>query len=312
MDEVMDYQRLIELLIRLRGEPMAAKAAATLLLIVVFYGLWRLLVAAIGYLVTNPAPRQRYWNVTRFTLTAVGVALVAAVWVEELKTVSLVLAGVAAGILISGKEVFLGIGGRLSLMVADHYDIGDRIRINGLCGDVINIGLLYTWLLEVDVHDGENQATGRVTLVPHLWLTQHAVINSTLGHEYLWDEIEFVFALDVDGARVIDLLQRTTGEALRAEIATAARVVPRLGQHFAAKSPPVTPVAYARLVTTPVGQNALAVRLRYTVRARQRRATNSQITLRVLSALREAGLSPLGDPALPAPAEGTVPPPAVP
>lgn len=285
----MDFwhpERLGALLQHLRDEPMASKAISTLVLVLLLYGVHRLTSYYIGRLVTRPETRVKYWGWSRALWVTLGTALVGAVWLEELKTVTLVLAGVVAGVLISGKEVFLGLAGRMSLAVADHYKIGDRIRINGLCGDVINIGLLYTWLLEVDYGHAENQATGRVVLMPHLWLTQHSVTNATLGHEYVWDEIELGFPLSVDGQRVTRLLMDAAGHFLRAEVEEAARNVPRLGRTFAAKDPPVTPIAYARLEMQSSGHQYLVVTVRYAIPVRQRRGTHSALTLHLLALLR--------------------------
>lgn len=281
---------LAVLLQRMRDEPAATKVAATLVLVAAFYAAHRLLRFYIGRLVTRPESRVNYWNYSRSVWALLGLALVVAVWLEELKTVTLVLAGVLAGILITGKEVFLGLAGRMSLAVADHYKIGDRVRINGVCGDVINIGLLYTWLLEVDYDHGENQATGRVILLPHMWLTQHSLINSTLGHEYVWDEMELSFPLSVDGQRLVALLTDAASRFLRSEVEEAARNVPRLGRTFAAKDPPVTPIAYARIVLHGSGHQVLAVTVRFACKVRLRRVLHSALTLHLLALLREQGI----------------------
>lgn len=281
-----NLERLSHLIEQLRGEPVTSKVLATVALLALIYGVHRLARYYIGRTITRPETRVKYWSHSRSLLAMLAIALAMAVWLEELKTVTLVLAGVMAGILITGKEVFLGFAGRFSLAIADHYEIGDRIRINGVCGDVINIGLLYTWLLEVDFDHSENQATGRVVLVPHLWLTQHALINATLGHEYLWDEIELGFPLTVDGQHVMALLTEATTRFLRTEVDEAARNVPLLGRRYAAKSPPVTPVCYMRNVMAGSSHQYLVVSVRFTVRARARRAVHSALTLHLLAMLR--------------------------
>jgi small-conductance mechanosensitive channel len=279
------------LLGQLRAEPVASKLLATAVLVALIYALHRLLRHTIGRLVSRPETRVKYWNYSRSVWALLGIALVVAVWLEELKTVTLVLAGVLAGVLITNKEVVLGLAGRTTLAIADHYKIGDRIRINGVCGDVINIGLLYTWLLEVDFDGAENQATGRVILVPHMWLTQYAVINSTLGHEYVWDELQIGFPVSVEGPRVTALLGEAAGRFLHREVEEAARGVPRLGHLFAAKDPPVTPIAYARLVMHTSGHQYLVVTVRYVVKVRARRVLHSALTLHLLALLREQGIA---------------------
>jgi hypothetical protein len=77
---------------------------------------------------------------------------------------------------------------------------------------------------------------------------------------------------------------------LRDEVAQAAREVPLLGRHYAAKSPPVTPISYARLVMHSSGHQYLTVDLRFTVKVRARRGTHSALTLHLLAGLRERGI----------------------
>jgi small-conductance mechanosensitive channel len=283
-------ESLAEILRHVRAEPLASKALSTLVLVATIVVVHRLLRYAIGRGVTRPETRVKYWNYSRSIWLLLALALVVAVWLEELKTTALVLAGVVAGVLISGKEVFLGVAGRVALAVADHYKIGDRIRINGVCGDVINIGLLYTWLLEVDYDHAENQATGRVVLVPHLWLTQYPVTNSTLGHDYVWDELRLAVPLSVDGQAAVTLLTETASAFLRREVADAARNVARLGQLFAAREPPVTPITYAHLAMESSGHQYLVLTVRYVVKVRSRRVLHSALLLHLLAALRERGI----------------------
>ncbi|MDH4248461.1 MAG: mechanosensitive ion channel family protein [Deltaproteobacteria bacterium] len=283
------------------------KAVATTGLLIVLYLIHLLTRFYVGRLVTRTEIRQNYWGYFRNFFILVSLILTVGVWLEELKTVTLVLAGVMAGLIITNKELVLGISGRFALAAGEHYRIGDRIRINGILGDVISIGLLFTWLLEVDGQHGENQATGRVVLIPHMWLTQFAVINSTHGHDYLWDEIPFSFPVWVEGAQVIQLLVSTTSTVLKKEIEEAALLVPRLGLVYAAKSPPVTPIAYAQMMTDTTGRQSLMITLRYVVRARARRQTHSALTLNLLHTLRMAGIPLLSmEPMSTLPAQGVI------
>jgi small-conductance mechanosensitive channel len=271
----------------LRPFPQAHQLATTAAIAVGAYALHLLLKWYIGRLVSRPEIRQGYWGLSRNVLFFVGSALVVAVWIEELKAVSLLLTGLLAATLLVNKEVFLGLAARLTLSIVKQYDIGDRIRINTLSGDVIDIGLLHTWLMEVAYDEVEKQSTGRVAVFPHIWLTQHAVYNLTRGHQYLWDEMELAFPPDVDGAAVAALLSAEAERLLHEDIEHARRAVRRLAEQYASRNPPVTPVAYATLRQQVSGHQVLVIAVRFSVLARRRREVHSRLLLHLLQVLRE-------------------------
>ena len=274
----------------LEAWPQAHKVVFTVGILVGLYLVHVVLKAVIGQLVTRPEVRQGYWGLSRNLNLFLATALITAVWIEELKEISLLLTGLLAATLLVNKELFLGLTSRLMLSVIKQYEIGDRIRVHTVCGDVIDIGLLSTWLMEVDYHGVENQSTGRVVVIPHLWLTQYAVINLTRGHEYLWDEIELSFPPDIDGAGVTTLLTTQAERLLHEEIDQARRDVRKLTEHYASRNPPVTPITYARMVQHPSGHQCLVLTIRFSVRARRRREVHSRLLLHLLSVLRQANV----------------------
>ena len=275
----------------LNFQQMFNQAITTLVLLVVIYVLHRLIRYLISRAVHRPEIRQRYWGYSRLMWVIVGLMVLGSVWSEEVRTVGLLLTGLAAAFMIAGKEVLLGMAGRFSLAASGHYELGDRITINGVCGDVINIGLLYTWMLEVDRGEKENQGTGRVVVIPNLWLILHEVTNATHGHDYIFDEIELALPMDVRLDRAISIVVKTAEQYLAPQTALAALDVPRLSRSYAAKTPPVTPIAYARIRVEASGHQFIALTLRFSVRARERRLVHSQLSIKLLEAIRTSDIS---------------------
>jgi hypothetical protein len=274
----------------LQRDGLARQVLATVLLVAVIYGAYLALRHAIAKRVQRPEARQTYWSLLRNIAFVLGAALVGSVWLEELKTVGLLLTGLVAALLLVNREILLGLAGRVLLASTEPYRIGDRIRINELCGDVIDIGLLTTRLMEVAYDGVELQSTGRILTIPHLWLTDHAVVNSTIGHAYVWDEISLAFPLDVDGAAVARLLEGEATTLLGPELAEAQQEVDRLSQLYASRSPPVAPVAYARVLYHLSGHQVLQITLRFSVPARRRRDLSSRVLLHLLATLKSRAI----------------------
>lgn len=241
-------------------------------------------------LVSDPVVRQRYWGYSFNVHILIGFVLILGVWLEELKTISILLTGMAAAILIVFKEMFLGFAGRFSLAAASHYEIGDRILINGICGDVINIGLLNTWVLESAGEEGTGESTGSVVLIPHIWLIQHALINLTHVHDFIWDEIKLAFPVNADSARIEACMTGVASEFVAGEQSRVQRAIRRLERSYAVTSSSPHPQTFSHIVMSASGVQYLEMCLTYPVDARAKRKVHSKLTTELLAALRREGL----------------------
>ncbi|MDH4224625.1 MAG: mechanosensitive ion channel [Deltaproteobacteria bacterium] len=281
------------------GGPAWAKAQVTFVILVVLFATHHLLRYYTGRLVTGLTMRQKYRQVSRTTNILLAILLIMAVWVQELKTISLLLTGLLAAFMVTNKELILGLAGRVGLAVTNQYSLGDRIQVNGVTGDVVNIGLLYTWMLEVGGARGENQSTGKVVSFPHIWLLQTSVVNFTHSHQYVWDEIEFVFPIYSNRREMIALITSLAGGYLKEDILKAAVDMPHLMNDYAAKLPPPTPVCYAHLERQIAGLKRMVITLRFAVAARARRQVHSGLLLHILDELENNGIYLLTDTVLP-------------
>lgn len=131
----------------------------------------------------NNQKRRTLSNIRTFLFITVFVSLLV-IYAQELYQIVLSLAAIGAGCAIAFKEVFLCIGGGFYRAFAHPFSVGDRIEINGIRGDVIDIGLMATQLLEVGPKDYTHQFTGRTVSVPNsLVLTTKVINESATAHE---------------------------------------------------------------------------------------------------------------------------------
>ena len=75
-------------------------------------------------------------------------------------------------------------------MAGGKLNIGDRLEVDGTRGDVIDIQLLRTTLVEINGWLGVDQPTGRVILIPNNFVFKNKVFNYTHGHPFIWGKIE--------------------------------------------------------------------------------------------------------------------------
>ena len=113
----------------------------------------------------------------------VGVAamvFIIMLWSTELKTLIVSLIAIAAAIVLATKEVIMSMIGGMVRTTTQRYQIGDRIEIKDFRGDVIDISLLSTALMELNPTPGVQMYTGHIVFLPHsLILTESLRVHHT-------------------------------------------------------------------------------------------------------------------------------------
>ncbi|HSM88158.1 MAG TPA: mechanosensitive ion channel domain-containing protein, partial [Candidatus Limnocylindrales bacterium] len=186
-------------------------------------------------------------------VTALGLVLLVVFGPPNQLATVLALAG--AGLTVALKDFIVGFFGWFVLMGRNGIRPGDWVEINGVGGEVLEVGLLHTVLLETGNWSDAGHPTGRkVTFVNSFAIEGHYFNFSTTG-QWLWDEIEVPLPPGEDPYSVADAVQQAVTEETQANIRLAReewqRVVPgQSGRSFSA-----TPAISVR--PTSIGVNVM-------------------------------------------------------
>ncbi|MDP2343257.1 MAG: mechanosensitive ion channel family protein [Deltaproteobacteria bacterium] len=143
-----------------------------------------------------PADVRRWMSTTRNVMLVVLLAGTATVWFDELKTFAFSLVAFTAAIVIATKELIMGAGGTFLRTSSRSFEIGDRIEVAGLRGDVIDTSLFTTTLLEIGPGRIGHQQTGRAVTIPNAILLMQPVINETFSDAFVLHTFEVPIARD--------------------------------------------------------------------------------------------------------------------
>lgn len=128
--------------------------------------------------------------VVRFILQVVGIVGVLFIFFGRPSQLSTLLGLAGAGLTVALKDFIVGFFGWFVLMGKNGIRVGDWVEINGISGEVVEIGILRTMLLETGNWTDSGHPTGRkVTFVNSYAIEGHYFNFSTSG-QWLWDTLE--------------------------------------------------------------------------------------------------------------------------
>ncbi len=195
-----------------------------------------------------------------------------------------ILTVVGAGLAIALREVLLSFAAWVHMLIRAPYQSGDRIEVNGLQGDVIDIRPLHSTLMETQGLVEGGQSTGRIVHIPNNWLYQHGVYNYTQGFRFIWNEIPFTVTFRSNWQAARDILVKLASEATGPVEEQAREEIRKMSREYLVHYDVLTPFAYVR-----VTQNGILLSLRHLTEVRKRRTMEHRLTIRALEAFQKHG-----------------------
>ncbi len=163
--------------------------------------LWIALIAFFVYLAgrivdrffdeATPARKRLFTlrGVIRFALQAVALPLIAFIVAGVPDQMPTVLGLAGAGLTVALKDFIVGFFGWFVLMGRNGIRVGDWVEINGVVGEVIEIGLLRTVLLETGNWTDTGHPTGRKVAFVNSFAIEGHYFNFSTAGQWLWDEL---------------------------------------------------------------------------------------------------------------------------
>lgn len=222
--------------------------------------------------------RSKFASTVAFVVAIIAVALL---WARLLQHKGTFFGLLGAGLAVALREPLLALAGRVAIFAGHMYNVGDRIEISKMSGDVIDVGLFYTRLMEVGNWIHADQATGRILQFSNSIIFVNPVFNYTQNFNYLWDEITLpvTYASDIGAAK--QLMLSAADEYTNAFLHTAEEALERLQSSFIVPKVELKPAVF-----TEVTDNYVKLNLRYIVDPRKRRVAKSFLWDHILPQVR--------------------------
>ncbi len=245
-------------------------------------------------------PRQLHTMraVTRVSLQVVAVLLILLVVFGPPNQLATILGLAGAGLTVALKDFVVGFFGWFVLMGKNGIRLGDWVEINGVSGEVVEIGLFHTVLLETGNWTDSGHPTGRrVTFVNSFAIEGHYFNFSTSG-QWLWDELQIVLPGRKDPYPVVEAIRKKVTEATAENASKAEQEWQRATRSRGMSAFSAEPAINVRPVAA-----GIEVVVRYITRASERHLVRSKLYQAIVELLGRRNVPPVMPAAPPAPSE---------
>ena len=117
-------------------------------------------------------------------------------WLDGFREFGTIFGLITAAVAIALSQPLQSLTAGIFLIIKRPYVIGDRIEINGKSGEVSDITILYTTLLEIDTSKSSGQFTGKLLQIQNRHLFTSTIVNFSTMFGMTWEEISFTITYE--------------------------------------------------------------------------------------------------------------------
>ncbi|MFA5238885.1 MAG: mechanosensitive ion channel domain-containing protein [Phycisphaerae bacterium] len=253
------------------------KLLQTGLIILIGYLLLFILVRIINRRVENLKARHLARRNTIYILNALIILYITFLWVQNIGAITIFISVTSAGLVLVLQDVILSVVGWFYILVHKPFEVGDRIEMGAVKGDVMDIALFQTSLLEIGNWVDADQSTGRIVNIPNSAVFKKETYNYSRGFEFLWNEIKILVTFESDWKRAEEIMLNY-GTAQSEEMAEVVkRKIKKMTMHYMIYYEKLTPIVYVN-----IKDSGVELTLRYLTEARKRRTTQDALCRMIL------------------------------
>ena len=272
----MDTTRLTAAIQKILFDPMVGKIITILLGLAVILFLAQVVKGTVRRHVADTQNRYRLAKLVSFSSYFLMVVLLTVVFSDKLGGLTTALGLAGAGVAFALQAVISSIAGWIAISAGGYYHTGDRVKVGGITGDVIDISILRTTVMELGEWVDGDLYNGRIVRVANSNVFTGPVYNYSADFPFVWDELKVPVRYGSDLA----LAEKIVGEYGR----EAANSWKEVAQKYMVEDANTSP-----MVTLVATDNWCDYTLRYTVDYSKRRTTKHKLFRRLVEQIVATG-----------------------
>lgn len=264
--------------------PTLVKFAIALVALAVVYALSKATQRAVGRRIEDTSTRYRARKFIALFGYLLAVIVFATIFSDRLGGLTVALGVAGAGVAFALQEVIVSIAGWVAISFGRYYSPGDRVQLGGIKGDVIDIGILRTTLMEVGQWVNADLYNGRIVRIANSFIFKEPVFNYSADFPFLWDEIKLPVRYGSDWEYARKMLQQVADEICRGYAVESLSAWKGAVHKYRLEQARIEPV-----VTLQATDNWIEFTARYIAAYQERRTVRDRLFTRVLEEVDKSG-----------------------
>lgn len=242
--------------------------------------------------------RVRFWTRQAINLASAVLLLLSliSIWFDDPTRLATALGLVSAGLAFALQKVITSLAGYFVILRGKNFNIGDRITMGGVRGDVIALDFIQTTIMEMgqppSVQSADpamwvksRQFTGRIVTVSNDKIFDEPVYNYTRDFPYLWEEISIPITYATDRERAEQILLECADRHTIQINQMSAEALQKMQKRYFIQTADLTPRVYYRIT-----DNWLELTVRFVVTDHSIRNIKDAVSRDILKAFDQAGI----------------------
>ena len=208
---------------------------------------------------TRSGTRFQFWGKQGVSLVVAAILIlgVMSIWFDSPARLASVLGLIGAGIAFALQRVITAVAGYFVILRGKTFNVGDRIQMGGVRGDVIGLTFMQTRIMEMGESPREKdddkswvrsrQFTGRIVTVTNDKVFDCPVYNYTHEFAYIWDEISVPIAFHQDFAKAEAIMLKAANAQARTAKRLGKEEIRRLEERFGIEAGEIDPRVFWRI-----------------------------------------------------------------
>jgi small-conductance mechanosensitive channel len=224
-------------------------------------------------------------SVANIVARAIGAILILLIIFGMPSQLATVIALATAGLTVAMKDFIVGFFGWFVLMGKNGIRHGDWVEINGVSGEVVEIGLFHTVVLETGNWNDAGHPTGRRVTFMNSYAIEGHYFNFSTSGQWLWDEMQLALPLDRDPYPVATEIQKIVNSETEANARLAEKEWGTMGSARG-----IRPFSAGPAISVRPANAGFEIIIRYVTRANERHQQRAKLYQDIVELLRRKNI----------------------
>lgn len=189
-----------------------------------------------------------------------------------------------AGITITLQELILSVAGSFYIFFVGVYKPGDRIEINKIKGDVIDVDSIYTTMMEIGEWVSSDNYSGRIVKLSNAFVFKGPIYNYSKDFAFVWDEFNLPIRYGSDTKLAKTIIIKIASETLSEYVSKSVSEWNQVVNKYYIENAQVNPT-----LAITMTDNWIQFNLRYIVDYKKRRDTKHILNERIGKEIEKTG-----------------------